>query len=324
MSDDSTPDVIVSQAKFSFPTRQQRPAVTVDFSDDPEPYPQDVQAGSRPTPPAAFVAKKPIAGTDADLLSVPLPSGFRFYPFKTLSIRGVRGKHQAKFAQAYRSDSTRIVVETVSSLVAEDIDAADLTVQDFFFVLYQLRLNCMGNKVPMIVRSMCSDPEHVLAVTEGKLPKETLRNETHVVNSSLKSTDLDQEALDLFLESPDCIELKTTLSELGFDLAAPTMRTSIELEEEFVGKPGLETAEFFADLAGCLQATRNSEDGQLPPNLAARIKIVEELSASDIHTLRSWVDLMQSYGVEETVKTLCKGCRAEIETEVSVSAHSFL
>lgn len=266
-----------------------------------------------------------------EALPLDLPSGFMFYDFKELSARHIRGKHQAKFAVAAANSSTRISVDVVSSLLEPSVNAADLTIPDFFFVLYQLRINSMGSKNPMIVRTVCSDPDHLLRVfdkevpAEKRLPESSLKDEITVNASSIDTTYVDNKKFQEFLESD---KVKDFEEETGLKLDAVRMSNSIQLEDllsqvddkDQNSNLEVEALEWMADMAG---AIRNPEL-QVQPGLLERISIVENLFPHQIAVLKEWVQLLQSYGVEETVITKCKECGAEIRTEVLVSASSFL
>jgi hypothetical protein len=313
------PNEQVSKHSFSFPKRD-KSAMTVSFEDD-EPEPSTESTPSAPSTPAPVSVRPPAVpkapvDKNPDLLSVELPSKWMFYPFKSLSLASVRGKHQAKFAAAAKHESTRMVVETVSSLIGENIDASQLTVPDFQFVLYQLRLNCMGSTIPMKVRGLCSDPDHVLKVAEGQLSRESLINDDLVNSSQIKDTYIDDEAIPNFqLDHGDAIE---ELNALGYDLDAPRYADSIELEEQYFGKPGFDEVEFLSDLAGSIRAIDGS-----PKTLAERLEIVGDFPPRITKLLQDWQSVVQSYGVQEFINITCKECGSEIEVSASVPVHSF-
>lgn len=322
----NNPEVISTSSRPFPATRPQRSSpvsVTFDDDDNVEPASTTVTKSAPKSPPQKAVPSKPVevqkpsVETDPDFHSLSLPSNFIFYDFTSLSAGNVRGRHQAKFSAAAKNSSTRMVVETISSLLGDNISAAQLTIPDFYFVMYQLRLNCMGS-VPLMVRTNCSNPDHVLAVADGKKDRKTLTSEMLVNKSTLKETYLEQSEVDEFLSRPEVLELK----ELGLELDAPRMADSIELEENWFDKPGYDEVEFLADLAGSIKGCPDIHPTPLTFN--KRVDIVGNLSPKHIAVLRSWQSITQSYGVEETVTTTCKECGADIETEVSVSAHSFL
>jgi hypothetical protein len=296
--------------------------MTVSFEDDESPSAESTSnpAPDEPTPSAASplppALKKSPVNKDPGLLSVELPSKWTFYPFKSLSLSNVRGKHQAKFAAAAKHESTRMVVETVSSLIGEDLDAAQLTIPDFQFVLYQLRLNCMGGNLPLKVRGLCSDPDHVLKVAEGNLARETLINDDLVHSSQIKETVIDEQTVAAFqAEHAEVIE---ELRSLGYELDAPRYGDSVELEEKFVGKPNFDEVEFLSDLAGSIRSSAG-----VVLDLSQRLDIVADFPPRVTRLLQDWQSITQSYGVQEFINITCKECGSAIEVSASIPAHSF-
>lgn len=308
---------VVSSSRFSFPTgaRRGRPGIAV--SVEPEPPLTDPPPSPPPNPSVSAVrspATPTAAQRDAGYYPLELLSGFVFYPFKTLSVTQVRGKHQAKFAMAHKRGETRLSVDAVTALLGDGVNAADLTVPDFFFTMYWLRLHCAGS-APLKVRGMCSAPEHVLAVAEKRKPSETLVTVDIVNHTRLKESVLDPKAVEEFLQRPEV----AALTDLGYRLTAPRMADSIELEEKWQDKDSFAEVEFLADFASSIVPL----DGR-PATLEERIHAVGEMDSDMISLLRDWQEVIQSYGVEEFVKFKCKECGAEIEAEVSVSASDFL
>lgn len=256
------------------------------------------------------------AERNADLVSVELPSQFFFYPFKDISVGSIRIKHQAKFARAAKEESTLITCETVSSLLGDGISALDLTIPDFFWILYWLRLNNFA-KNPLTHKAVCSNPAHVLAVRNGEKPADSLVTIDIVNKSSIKETKLDVEKLQKFLDEADVSELTAG----GFCLSAPTMRDTVELEDKWLGRDGFDEKEFLADMASCIRRL----DGTLPhASLEERMEFIGELSPDSAEVLSTFREIVQSYGVEEKIATRCKGCNAVVETEISITAFDFL
>ena len=262
-----------------------------------------------------FAEEKPTLERDPNFISVELPSGFHFYPFKEISLGSIRVKHQGKFARAAAEQSARITCETVSSLIGENtISAFDLTIPDFYWVLYYLRLNNFS-KNQMTHRAVCNSPAHVMAVRAGEKDKETLVTVDIVSKSRIKETQLDIGKLEAFIAQADLEEFTSK----GYMLTAPRMRDALELEEKWAGKENFEENEFLADLASCVCPIDGSR-----VSLEERMKFVGELSPDASDILDDFRDIVQSYGVEEKISTRCKDCNAVIETELSITAFDFL
>jgi hypothetical protein len=326
----------VSTSNFAFPSGQQarkRSKVSVTMQpqaavppmpaapSQPTSHPQQ-----DPTPPPtgasllktveALLVSTPIntAESNASYYPLELPSHFVFYPFKALSATSIKGKHQAKFSSAAKRKDTRLTVEAITSLLGDRVSAADLTVPDFFYVMYWLRLNGASN-APMKIRAPCSHPDHVLAVAEGRKSVDTLYTVDIINSTKLDQSELEASKVQEFLERPD-VQL---LRDSGYNLTAPRMQDSIELEEKWVDKPEYDEVEFLAELAGSISAL----DGTIL-SLEDRIKAVGEFELPLLALLKDWQEIVQSYGVEESVSLKCKECGANIETEISISASDFL
>lgn len=267
----------------------------------------------RPEPPLDTTPKT-TSQKDADYIPLSFPSQFHFYRFKSASATQIRGRHQAKFARASKHNSTRLVVEAITSMLGDGINAADLTIPDFYALMYWLRINCFG-KVTFPINLMCTDPDHVTRVAEEKEKPETLMNSALISQTSLKETLLDTKAVDDFLRREDL----RSFFDLGYGLTAPRMSDSIELEEKWADKPEYASVEFLTDLAGAIY----SLEGNVL-SLEQRIEAVSDMSPEHTAILGEWLDIAQSYGIEESISMRCKGCGAEVRTEVTISASDFL
>lgn len=321
----------VSTSQFNFPSgsnARKRPKVSVTMQ-------PTAAVPQQPSPPPTSAAPAQTASTDdllktveATLVSTPLntaesnasyyplelPSHFVFYPFKAVSATAIKGKHQAKFSSAAKRKDTRLTVEAITSLLGDHVSAADLTVPDFFYVMYWLRLNG-ASSAPMQIRAPCSHPDHVLAVAENRKSVASLYTVDIVNSTKLNQSELDANTVRSFLERSDVQLLRAA----GYNLTAPRMMDSIELEEKWVDKPEYDEVEFLAELAGSISAI----DGMVM-SLEDRIKVVGEFETPLLTVLKDWQEVVQSYGVEESVSLTCKECGANIETEISISASDFL
>lgn len=305
---------VVSTSTFNFPSsesRQKRPKVEVSVDSEETTKPQTKVTVST-TPSTSRLAKH---DSDSGFYRLGLPSGHLFYDFQSVSATSIRGRNQAKFSAAAKQKRTRLTVEAVTSLLGDGVDAASLTVSDFFFVMYWLRLNGAGTS-QFRVKAGCYDPQHVLDVAQKRKPVESLYTVELVSKTNLKETELDKELVKTFFEEhKGGIE---ELARLGFALTAPRMYDSIELEEKWDGKPEFDEVEFLSELAGSIQSTEKHMD------LEQRLAVVGEFPMELLTLLQEWQLVVQSYGVEESIHLNCKECGAQIETEVSISASDFL
>lgn len=234
-----------------------------------------------------------------------LPSNYGPYAFKDLYVGVIRGIHQAKFAKAHKLRQSRLVVETVNSLL-RGASALDLTPSDFRWLMYYLRKTNYV-KTPLMVTAFCTNEKHLTKVAENQLPPSSLEN-AGTLNSSM----LDEKALDMahvakLAEHPGLLDLR-----LGF----PTMRdtlTAVEKDdEEFT---------WLAELAMCLSSV--GSDGK-PVSLEDRVNVVAQMSPDQTEALAAYAEAASDYGISETIRMRCKECGAEILETFQPSAHMFL
>lgn len=256
-------------------------------------------------PEAVFHTPLP-AASEAEAISLELPSRFMFYPFKDLYATTLRGRHLSKLARARAEKSTRQVVEVISSVLSttdarfEGVPLAHmLTIQDYFFILYWQRRNSYTGQT-FTHRAPCTNPKHLIAVDKGELPFETLRIEERVNTSTLKVTLLD--------EFPD-----NTIPGSDMTLRPALMGDILEWQEH----PLHDNTDWRSD----------AEVGMyldIDATLEERAAIAGDLTADQVLAVRAYERAVVAYGVEETIKVRCKECGASSETRVSFDAHSFL
>jgi hypothetical protein len=266
-------------------------------------------------------ASVPIKATevqrDPSAMSVELPSNFFFYDFKELAVKPLKGYHQAKFSRSAKEKSHKHMVEAISTVLTDGISAYDLTIPDFYWVLYYLRLSCY-TKSPMIHRTVCTNPEHVLDVAAGRKTKDSLITLSTITKTMLQDITFnpekefegfDQTAADAFFEKH------------GLKLHPVLVRDMVEMGTLYSddGDEGEDSEmEYCAEFAGLLK----SPDKHL--TLADRISIVKTLDIDEIELIKDYSRRVSAYGVKETIKAHCGDCSAEVNTVVSISAHSFL
>ncbi len=266
---------------------------------------------------------KPVAETNSNYQSVDLPSGFTFYPFKTLSIRPLRGLDQAKLHQAATQNSIKLTVEAISATLGDGISAYDLTPSDFYYLMYWQRTQSFL-KTPMVVRASCADPKHNEDVLIGRLdeatgkrvpfPEETLKLSMHVDKTTLEVKNLEL--------SDDELDTEHWPELLGIDLYVETMRDVVFAAENLIDLENLAEAEWLAGYAAFLKPLELAS-GKFE-SLTERMDRVRDLTPDQIAELDRYIRTMTSYGVSESAKIKCTECGASTTVLIPFDARSFL
>lgn len=266
-------------------------------------------SGGRPV-----VEPAPTPHADPEGVSISLPSRFLFYPFKDLYIKPFRVLHLAKLAKANDSGSMQMMVEAVSSVLqapgyASKCIAMDLTIADFNAVMYWLRFNSFSKK-QMRVTSYCDNHAHRAKVASKELPKDSLKITTIYTKSDIQTVELEY--------APDPDKYVITYQGDQIKLKPETVRDLVELLDH----PDVNDAEFQykARVASVLDI---SQDGQ-QISLAKKIAIVEDLDPDQAMLAMEFSELLDNYGVQETVNTKCMECGASGTVQIVVDAPTFL
>lgn len=253
-------------------------------------------------------APKIEAEKNPDLTSVTPPSQFYFYKFDELSIRKMRGIHQARMNTAASQESLKLTVEAVSSLLS--VSAYDLTIPDFYWVLYWLRQNSYL-RTPLTHTARCKDTDHLIAVAKGTKPEKSLYSVSIVNSTTLVERPLDIKALEAYVAPP---ELE------GIPLYVCTMRDMVDVLE-FEERPDWAEFSWLSDYAAFLGHT---DDKGKRLSIEKRIEIAAKMEVDQLSALSEYMSLTSDYGVQEKIKTTCSDCGALIESEVSINANMFL
>lgn len=295
--------------QISLPARNPN---TVRRNTNPLPQAPSVQPVGKPEPAQPTTLPQPtpkgVAETNPEYHSVVLPSNFFFYPWKELGAKLVRGVHQAKFNAAASNNSLRTLVEAVSSLISQS--AYDLTVKDFTWLMYWLRKNSY-TKTTMQHVAVCSNPQHLQDVDDGKKDARSLETIAFIRESTLKETAFDPKSLENLPFEEDLA---------GLQLGPPRMCDIVELVEA-IDRPDFEEFSYLAELASCLGNL--DAQGRLM-SLSDRVRLVSDFSPDQTSALREYLKVIENYGVQEELSVKCEGCGAEIRTSVTISASSFL
>ena len=308
MNQPTTRGSLIPEGTMSIP-RRRATSVLVDLGEVLSPISDSIVAPSQRVP---LFDKSPLE-SDPTRYRADLTSNFYKLPFTTLSVGPVLGTHQAKFYRAARESKTRYLVEGVSSLLDPGVSAFDLSVEDFTWLLYFIRA-VHYTKVQLMHRGVCTNYKHLAAVSAGTKPENSLETISVLTKTNLKETVLDVAKIEEYLASVDT----SFLDNDGWVLHFPTMRDLVEMEEDFSELPSYSEIEYMADFA-CIRRA----DGT-PTTLRERIEYVEQLSSDQLSIIIGYKNLVCDHGVVETIKFTCKECGAVQETEVSITAHSFL
>lgn len=286
----------------------------------------DIYDNPHQAQPAPQPESKPQAERSSQYQTVGLPSGFRFYPFKELSVRPLKGMDQAKLHQAATQNSIRHTVEAISATLGDGVSALDLTPQDFYYLMYWQRTQSFL-KTPMIVKASCTDPTHNEHVIMGKpgptedspripVDEKTLELSIHVDRTTLDVKDLE------ITEQEGKYELLD-----GIELHVETMRDIVYAAEHLVDLADLAEAEWLAGYAAFLTPllVPDSDSGEgRPENLLERMERVKELSPDQLAELDEYIREVTSYGVSESTTIKCPECGASNEVVIPFDARTFL
>lgn len=318
---------IVASATLRFPTAQASPA-SVDLSTLSTVTPTPAPAVTS-IPTSGFRVTTPL--TDADrsssYFSLLLPSNFHWYPFKSICATLVKGRTQAKFTRASKESNLRYTVEAVTSVLGDNLNAADLTVEDFMYVLYWLRL-ASYTKLTFPHIAVCTAPGHVAKVKQGVLEPSTLKTVHTISQTNIQESVLNLDAL-------RAVEAELAAANFPYAVSPVVMRDVVdytELQPPMDFDPGdLAAAEAYRNansefeyLATRACALRVADESGVQLPLEQRMALVGDMSADQIALLDQYLVAASNYGIKESIVVKCKECGAEIQTELSVSAVSFL
>jgi hypothetical protein len=253
---------------------------------------------------------------DGESMSLALPSRFAYYGFHDCYVQPLRARHLAKLQKAQREQSLLPIVEAVSAVMFTTEEAYagralafDLSLPDFYMVLYWLRMNSF-TKSNYIHRTRCTNPEHFARVDSGELDKDTLQIQQVITKTQLQVVELEK------IPDPEIYQFSDT-SDLIF--RPPTMRDVVEFSEapELQNEDEREEFTFLAQLATHVQ----HRDLQL--TLAQRVEIIKEATADQVELIQAFEKELGDFGVLDKVDVQCKHCGHTQSTKLNIAAHSF-
>lgn len=277
----------------------------------PRPTAANVDAPVVRNPMPGFVV--PLA--DSNGTSVALPSRFAYYGFKDLYVVPFKNAHLAKLQRAHTEQSLQPIVEVVSSVVYTSTPgyknvAFELTMPDFFFVLYWLRMNSF-TKTSFIHKTKCTNEEHVEKVNNGLMKKDTLEIKRIIDKTTLVTHELEE------MPDPSVFSFG---QESDIVFSPPRMRDVLE----FLDHPLMSDANTRIEFSYLAQQASHIQSMTQYLNLDQRIGIVENFDLDQVALVKQFEKLVKAYGVEESINVTCKGCGASRESTISLDASSFL
>lgn len=272
-----------------------------------------------------------------------LPSEFVSYPWKDLQVRRFNIDEIRAVVRSRTSGNLRHLIRAVDGTLSRPI--TDLTVGDFWYLMYWHRLNSY-KKSPFTIQWVCDDDDHLkrvggqdLAEGETPLAPETLRNLLTVNKSNLKTQSIDKEKY---------AELQNRLlQEYGVQIVPQTLVDFVAATDED------DEIEHARKLAREKRA-KAAEDGDVDSFLNDEVSESEQdedrgfiyryaalLSSVHGETLQqraAWlsqqppdllIDLEEvlevaDHGVEESWTVTCKECGASKTIQQSLDALTFL
>ncbi len=283
--------------------------------------------------------------SDGEYSAVALPSNFGFYEFKDLYVKPFTVRHLAKLQKAHREASLLPVVEALSSVMytsdprfAGHAMAFYLTLPDFYFVLYWLRMNSFA-KSNYVHNTVCTDEKHRQRVVDFKnldkyaaevqsgrmdaadfeaLRAQALPEESLKISQIVTATDLKVNHLETIPDS----EIYRFEDEDRLVFRPPTMRDTLEFAEhpKMADTNEREEFSFLAQIAVHI----GHRDPSIKLSLDQKIGIIENLTPDQANLVKAYEKQVRSYGVEEKVRVQCKECGAARVSKLTLAAHSFL
>lgn len=292
------------------PLRQAPLAHPVSYS---QPAPMlEPQMGTVDNPLPGFEA--PVA--DGESSSLALPSRFAYYGFRDLYVQPFRARHLAKLQKAHREQSLQPIVEAVSAVLyttepayAGRALAFDLSLPDFYTVLYWLRMNSF-TKSNYVHKTVCQNPEHQAKVEKGELNEDTLKIQQIVTKSDIKVVDLEK------IPDPEVYHFSDASAMI---FRPPTMRDVVEFAES----PELQDDELREEFSFLAQLASHIQHRDLELSLAQRIEIVKDATADQVELIQAFEKEVGGFGVLDVVTVQCKCCGYSQKTKLNIAAHSF-
>ena len=270
------------------------------------------------------------SNVDTRFTNLILPSNCVFYPFKTLSSKPIGLNQQRKLSRGLSTGSMRTVVEAINTCIDRDI--YQLTIGDFWFIMFWLRINSFKKstwKIPF----KCEGVQHNQDVLENKLDASTLDNVVEVTNTLIKEqqikfTDVELAEYIATLEVSNSVRLYVaTVQDLveGEELIS---RIEAAQDDVLEADPVARKVESDADLYDeddMLLKYASILSREHGVTLKERIQFLldADLSGDASYELDQYIAKID-HGVEEKVEVICSGCRTSRTVSLSLDVFTFL
>jgi len=259
--------------------------------------------------------------TDNAFTQIQLPSKFIFYQFKTISIRRLRLPELKKLHRATVISDFKTLAEAVGQTI--DRPVFDLTLGDFWFILYWLRLNSYS-RAPYIVNYQCSNPEHINLTQDDVVLKDnsftklkeaptldpkTLSNSVIINQNSLEEITLDEPTIEPFL-----LDFHKRTNLYLFPMIVGDHAIVRKLIQDDKLDPDLDYMYKYA----------TSISPKHHGSLAERAALLEasDISPDDLYDIEVF-QAMVNHGVNEKFVVTCKECKAVKTVTQSIDALAF-
>lgn len=244
-----------------------------------------------------------------------LPSGFAPYHFKKIYLARLRGAHMSKLTAAINTGVDRMFAEVLDTVMYTDIDppimkdgrpmswASQLIPADYYFCLYMLH-KLSFPKTKYRFSHVCMSKQHIDMIQKKILPPESIHTQSVIDLDILEYTTIDWPDLNNFqLEYPNAYVAPYRMC----DIFEAKEQGLVDENGEYL--PEVEIALGFR----CGGAT-----------LTERVEMARDMSPEDWMTVLEYDSAVNKGGLNEKVKVICKGCGAETEENLDISAHNFL
>lgn len=274
-----------------------------------------------------------------------LPSEFVSYPWKDLQVRRFNIDEIRAVVRSRTSGNLRHLIRAVDGTLSRPI--TDLTVGDFWYLMYWHRLNSY-KKSPFTIQWVCDDDHHLkrvggvdLAEGETPLAPETLRNLLTVNKSNLKTQSIDRdkyaEIYNRLLQEYGVQIVPQTLVDF---VAATDEDEELEHQRKLAREKRAKAAEE-GDVDAYLNEDAQAAESEQDEDRGFIYRYAALLSSAHGETLQARADWLSQqspdllidleellevsdHGVEESWTVTCKECGASKTIEQSLDALTFL
>lgn len=236
-----------------------------------------------------------------------VPSKGSVYPEGVITVRPFTVFEVQKIHRGLEEKAIRYEIDALGACI--NIDAYNLTLGDFYWLMYWERVNSY-KRSPFNVTYRCSARDHVEKVVNGELEESTLENQISYTASELKEVPLDEANANAFAEAFHC--------EYGLYLDLPRIGDLIEEDEEKVDNG----EKWFNRYAAVINRQRYG--AKLKERRTFIKKWLRENSDPDIlEEFEEWFKIIE-HGVQEKIPVKCKECGVIDNAEVVITPLAFL